>query len=87
MDGRAAPQIGQAKGCLAVAAVGGAQQRIEGLVLCNGEKLALTPGPSTRGKIEGHHTNLTQKGFRHRSYLLGNRRLWSWINAIQCDDE
>jgi len=48
VKGYTAAQVGQRKGCLAVAAISGAKQREKRLVLINGQKLAIAHGPVSR---------------------------------------
>src|SRR5205823_10070514 len=58
-------QIGKGKGCLPVAAVHGAQQREQCLVLIYRQELAIAKGPPLRSKIPTDYFYLTHKRSTH----------------------
>src|SRR5829696_8866849 len=66
-DAEAAPQVREAEGGLAVAAVGGAQQGEQRRVLRDGEELALAEGPAAGREGAGEEADLAEQGFLFRA--------------------
>src|SRR4051812_28073543 len=82
MHRRATLQVRQRKVRLAVAAVGGAEQREQRRVLREGQELAVAPRPPLGREIEREDADLGNKGIGH-GVLLGRAR----EDAEQRDDE
>jgi hypothetical protein len=59
MDGSTALQVGEAKCCVTIPAVGGSDQGKEGLVSGNGDGLALAERPPYGREAETHGPNFT----------------------------
>jgi hypothetical protein len=69
MHWRTALQIWQSKGRLAIATVGGAEQREERRILTNRHELAIAERPTFRRKIEGEDSDFGYKRIGHDFYL------------------
>ena len=68
MHRNAAAQIGQGKGVLAIAPIGGADELEERGELRDGHELTITKGVTLRRKIAGHHAEFDRyMGSRHRA--------------------
>ena len=65
VDRDAALQVGQREGGLAVAAVGGADQLEQDLVLGDRQELAIAHHPSGGREVAGKHANLADIGLSH----------------------
>ncbi len=63
MNWRAAPHVGEGKTRLSVAAVGCAEERVERLVLVDGQDLPITKGPPTRREVKAYDFDLSEKRF------------------------
>ena len=59
MDGRASAQVGQPEIHPSIAAIGGAQQRKERLILVDRQELPISQRPAFRCKNEGEEPDLT----------------------------
>jgi hypothetical protein len=63
MDRGATPEIGQCKGSPPVTAIRRAKQRIQRLILIDGQNLSVAQGPTARGKIETDNPYFGQEWF------------------------
>ena len=59
--GRGQPEVGQAESGAAVAAVDGAEQAEQGVVLRHGQELAVAEGPAAGGEVTGEHPDLADE--------------------------
>ena len=66
VDGKTRLKVGQIKGVHAVAAVGGAEQVEERIVLRDGEALTIAKRPTPRGEIAAEHADFTDKRSTHK---------------------
>src|SRR5690606_37785136 len=71
MDRDAPAQVRQREGDLPVAAVGGADQLEERLVLRYGQQLALATHPAQGCEVAPEHVNLADVGLGHGQFWLG----------------
>ncbi len=70
-------QVGQGKVRRSIAAIGGAKQRKQSRILCNGQQLPITQCPALRGKVESNHQDRSKIYIRHRSFpFYGCTALW-----------
>ena len=60
-------QVRQGKVRRSIAAIGGAKQRKQSRILCNGQQLPITQRPALRGKVESDHQDRSKVNF-HRSF-------------------
>jgi hypothetical protein len=65
VDRKAAAQVGQREGALAVTAVGRPDQLEERLVLGDREELSLAEHPARRGEVPGKHPDFTDVWLCH----------------------
>ena len=65
---RSAAQIGQAEIGLPVAAIRCAEQREQGLILIDRQKLPIAHRPASRCKAEAHQTDFGEEGLGHFFY-------------------
>ena len=70
MNRYAALEVGQAEVHPPVAAVGGAEQREQRLILVDRQQLAVAKRPSLRGEVEGHDLDLAYERIAHDRLLL-----------------
>ena len=66
---RPALEVGQGEVALAVAAVGGAQQREQRGVLRDRQQLAVAPGPAPRREVERENSDFSDKWISHGTLL------------------
>lgn len=76
MDGNAAREVGQRKGGLPVTSVGGPDQREQGIVLGDGQKLPLTQRPPEGSEIAGKGPDLAQKWISHDNLRMPRPEGW-----------
>ena len=65
MHGHPSLQVGQLEVLHPVAAVGGAQQREQRLVLVDGQDLAIAESPAMRRELEGHQSDFAKIRVSH----------------------
>jgi hypothetical protein len=65
MHWNAAPQIGQAERCPAVAAIRGAQNGEKRRILVDGQQLAIAKSIATGSKVAGEYLDFSYERFRH----------------------
>jgi hypothetical protein len=83
VERKAAAQVGQGEGRLAIAAVGGSDQLEQGLMLGDGQELALAEHPADRREVAGKHADLAHIRLCHGASPLGRRG----EDALQGDAE
>ena len=83
MDRKAAAQIRQREGALAVAAIGGADQVEQGLVFGDRQQLSLAEHPAGRREIAGEHADFANIRLCHGCVSSVRRR----EDALQGDAE
>src|SRR6187397_95594 len=83
VERNAALQVGYPEGFLAIAAIGGADQVEQRIVLGDRHQLASAKCPAGRRKAAGEHADLANIGLTHRSYPLILRGEY----ALKGDDE
>src|SRR5689334_3786009 len=74
MDGDPGAKIGQRKIDAAVAAVIGAEQSKQRLVLVYREQLTVAKGPSLGREGETYHPDFSDEGFCHNRLALGRKK-------------
>ena len=75
VDGVGALEVGQGEGGDAVASVGGAEECEEGLVLADGQGLAVAEGEALGGEVEAENGDLTEERCTHG--IADSLGLWS----------
>lgn len=63
VDGASSPEVGKAEVATPIAAVGGAEEGEEGLVLGDGEELAVAESPAAGWKVEAKGLDLADERF------------------------
>src|SRR5260370_1370693 len=64
-------EVRQREGRLAVAPIGRSQEREQGLVLVDGQQLAVAKSPALGREVERHDLDFADKRFAHSRLLLG----------------
>jgi hypothetical protein len=66
MDRDATAQIRESKRRLAIAAIGGTDEREKGVILRNREQLTVAQRPASRSEVAGKHPDFSNKGLAHK---------------------
>lgn len=92
MDRQSGLQIGQRESGLAVAAIGGAKQREQRLILDDRQELTVAQRPAPRREVAAKHADLAKKWFTHPTALsilirCALRSVARWEDTLQGNDE
>jgi hypothetical protein len=83
LHGSATLEIRKGEVALAIAAVGGAQQREEGGILADGHELAIALRPARGSKIPGKNSDFGYKWIRHSNLFSLANFGWGKFPAVQ----